>query len=156
MKQTVSDIREFERHLKGGLPDILNRRKTLVEQTSDDIWGAEMIRVLPAINNGEYTLRMKLETWTIPFIVGTQVPIDWNEYLTNVGNVIGKYEYEKFKFLGSDKKRYRVHQLCDWRWLEGEDGTIFHEVDIGVYEGKLVKYAVLFPKIEHKVGYEDE
>lgn len=28
MKQAVSDIRELERHLKGGLPDILNRRKT--------------------------------------------------------------------------------------------------------------------------------
>ena len=46
--------------------------------------------------------------------------------------------------------------MCDWRWLEGEDGVIFHEVDIGVYEAKLVKYAVLFPKIEHKVGYENE
>lgn len=156
MKQAVSDIREFERYLKGGLLNILNERKILVEQTSDDIWGAEMIRILPAINNGEYTLRMKLEAWTIPFIVGTQAPIDWNGYLTNVGNAISKYEYEKFKFLGSDKKRYRIHQLLDWRWLEGEDGVIFHEVDIGVYEGKLVKYAVLFPKIEYKVGYEDE
>ena len=115
-----------------------------------------MIRILPAINNGEYALRMKLETWTIPFVVGAQTPIDWNEYLASVGNAIGEYEYEKFKFLGSDKKRYRVHQLCDWRWLEGEDGVIFHEVDIGVYEGKLVKYAVLFPKIEYKAGYEDE
>ena len=156
MKQVVSDIGEFERHLRDGLPDVLNKRKILVEQTSDDVWGAEMIRVLPAINSGEYTIRMKLESWTIPFVVGTQVPIDWDEYLASVGNSIAEYEYEKFKFLGSDKKKYRVHQLCDWRWLEGEDGVIFREVDIGVYQATLVKYAVLFPKIEYKVGYEDE
>lgn len=156
MKQTVSDIREFERHLRDGLSDILNKRKMLIEQTSDDVWGAEIVRVLPAINNGEYTLRMKLETWTIPFVVGTQAPIDWDEYLANVGNAVGRYEYEKFQFLGPDKKRYRVHQLTDWKWLEGIDGVVFREVDIGVYEGKLVKYAVLFPKIEYKVGYEDE
>lgn len=157
MKQTVSDIREFERYLKSGLPNILNERKTLVEQTSDDVWGTEVIRVLPTINSGEHTMiRMKLETWTIPFVVCAQIPIDWDEYLASVGNAIGEYEYEKFKFLGSDKKRYRVHQLCDWRWLEEEDGVIFHEVDIGVYEAKLAKYAVLSPRVEYKVGYEDE
>ncbi|MDD4839199.1 MAG: phage major capsid protein [Clostridia bacterium] len=39
---------------------------------------------------------------------------------------------------------FKFHQLCDWRWLEGEGGTVLHQVaDKPVYTATLVKYADL-------------
>lgn len=37
-----------------------------------------------------------------------------------------------------------LHQLCDWQWLEGEDGKILRQVaGKPVYTATLVKYAEL-------------
>ena len=37
-----------------------------------------------------------------------------------------------------------LHQLCDWKWLEGEDGRVIKQVaDKPVYKATLVKYADL-------------
>ncbi len=39
---------------------------------------------------------------------------------------------------------FKLHQLCDWRWLEGEGGTVLHQVsDKACYSATLVKYADL-------------
>ena len=39
---------------------------------------------------------------------------------------------------------FALHQLCDWQWLEGEDGTILKQVPgKPVYTATLVKYADL-------------
>ncbi len=39
-------------------------------------------------------------------------------------------------------KDFHLHQLCDWRWLEGENGRIIHQVaSRPVYTATLVKYA---------------
>lgn len=39
---------------------------------------------------------------------------------------------------------FRLHQLCDWQWLEGEDGKILKQIaGKPVYSATLVKYAEL-------------
>ena len=39
---------------------------------------------------------------------------------------------------------FKIHQLCDWKWLEGEDGKILKQVPgKPVYKATLVKYAEL-------------
>lgn len=39
---------------------------------------------------------------------------------------------------------FAIHQLCDWEWLEGEDGKILRQIpDKPVYRATLVKYAEL-------------
>ena len=39
---------------------------------------------------------------------------------------------------------FTLHQLCDWKWLEGEDGRVIKQVaDKPVYKATLVKYADL-------------
>ena len=39
---------------------------------------------------------------------------------------------------------FNLHQLCDWRWLEGDDGKIIRQVaNKPVYTATLVKYADL-------------
>ncbi|MDR3292882.1 MAG: phage major capsid protein [Clostridiales bacterium] len=39
---------------------------------------------------------------------------------------------------------FKLHQLCDWRWLEGENGKVLHQVPgKAAYSATLVKYADL-------------
>ena len=39
---------------------------------------------------------------------------------------------------------FKINQLCDWKWLEGEDGKILKQVPgKPVYTATLVKYAEL-------------
>lgn len=39
---------------------------------------------------------------------------------------------------------FKLHQLCDWRWIEGEGGTVLHQVaNKAIYTATLVKYADL-------------
>lgn len=41
-------------------------------------------------------------------------------------------------------KEFNLHQLCDWRWLEGEEGRVLRQVaGKPVYTATLVKYADL-------------
>ena len=41
-------------------------------------------------------------------------------------------------------KDFQIHQLCDWKWLEGEDGKILKQIPgKPVYTATLVKYAEL-------------
>ncbi len=43
-----------------------------------------------------------------------------------------------------DTKDFALHQLCDWQWLAGEDGTILKQIaGKPVYTATLVKYAEL-------------
>ncbi len=45
-------------------------------------------------------------------------------------------------FLNTDF--FKIHQLCDWKWLEGEDGKILKQIPgKPVYTATLVKYAEL-------------
>ncbi|HKL94053.1 MAG TPA: phage major capsid protein [Clostridia bacterium] len=54
---------------------------------------------------------------------------------------------------------FKFHQLCDWRWLEGESGTVLHQVaDKPVYTATLVKYADLLcerPMGQAKLTFSD-
>ena len=39
---------------------------------------------------------------------------------------------------------FKIHQLCDWQWLEGEDGKVLKQVPgTPVFSATLVKYAEL-------------
>ncbi|MBO5712599.1 MAG: phage major capsid protein, partial [Clostridia bacterium] len=43
-----------------------------------------------------------------------------------------------------NSKDFTLHQLCDWKWLEGEDGRVLKQVaDKPTYKATLVKYAEL-------------
>ena len=43
-----------------------------------------------------------------------------------------------------NSKDFKLHQLCDWRWLEGEDGRVLKQkAGKATYSATLVKYADL-------------
>lgn len=43
-----------------------------------------------------------------------------------------------------NSKDFKLHQLCDWRWIEGNEGKVLHQnADTATYNATLVKYADL-------------
>ena len=43
-----------------------------------------------------------------------------------------------------DTKEFNMHQLCDWKWLESEDGRVIKQtLNKPTYQATLVKYADL-------------
>ena len=55
-----------------------------------------------------------------------------------------------YRFVDDDKmyllntNDFTLHELCDWKWLEGEDGRILKQnADQPTYSATLVKYAEL-------------
>ena len=43
-----------------------------------------------------------------------------------------------------DTSKFTLHQLCDWEWIEGENGNILHQISgQPAYSATLVKYADL-------------
>lgn len=57
--------------------------------------------------------------------------------------VSDRFVPEKSMYL-LDTKDFKLHQLCDWKWLEGQDGRILHQdANKATYTATLVKYADL-------------
>jgi hypothetical protein len=58
--------------------------------------------------------------------------------------VIASPYAEKRSMYLINSKDFTLHQLCDWKWLENEDGKVLKQVaDKPVYKATLVKYAEL-------------
>ena len=51
---------------------------------------------------------------------------------------------------------FTLHQLCDWKWLEGEDGRVIKQnANYATYSATLVKYADLIcnkPNAQGKIS----
>lgn len=72
--------------------------------------------------------------------------------------VADRFVQDKTMYL-LNSQDFKIHQLCDWRWLEGEGGTVLHQVaDKPVYTATLVKYADLLcekPMGQAKLTFEN-
>ena len=119
--------------LKENLGKITSQIKRKIKQTSQDVWGAEIIRI--NMSNGNYNSeRYTLETWTITLSIQEDMDIetlcDMFAYCAYCYDEKQKKEYQG----NSDK--YTCYMLCDWNWLADDIGHI-------IRNGKatLVKYA---------------
>ena len=62
----------------------------------------------------------------------------------NSGKRITKFKHPDDTMYLLNTNHFKIHQLCDWQWLEGEDGKILKQVPgKPVYTATLVKYAEL-------------
>jgi hypothetical protein len=51
---------------------------------------------------------------------------------------------EKGSFYALNSEDFKLHQLCDWRWLESESGKVLNQLsNKAAYKATLVKYAEL-------------
>jgi hypothetical protein len=109
-----------ERELYNRLYEIRNCKR-FIKQTSNYVWGKDVIRMID-LGNGEYKKdRHELENWYISLPCTEK---------TNIDTLI-----DCFKSLVEDKEtingktleelqEYTVHQLCDWVWLTDDSGKI--------------------------------
>ena len=135
------------------------------EQNTNDVWGKNVIRIVP-LANGDYGQETyELENWYIPIKVKIPTLGELNSYdlrdvyyvegdEVNFFNIIDKSisEFEKEKFKDIDVEDYITYQLCDWRFLpitvEKEDNDDIIKIDKDEISFTLVKYAKVLPRIK--------
>lgn len=144
----ISKIKEYESMLRNySYAEILDYPR-FIKQSTSDVWGKTIIRFYKD-QNGDYREdRNELENWYVT------VTITADTKLKDIVAECKAFCREKdTQGLSSweEGKDYTCHQLCDWRWLEGEDGKIIRECKTlhGVeYRATLVKYAKILKDFE--------
>lgn len=120
------------------LEEILSFKRHIPSK-SNDIWGKHVIRV----DKNNVVHEDELENWYV------QVPIkdvDINSFIMNAKALLSNCELSRIyeKELAMAKwNDYTIHQLCDWRFLENDDGTVIKD---GVVT--FVKYAIVLKNFE--------
>ena len=127
------NLKEIEKHLKYSL-DYIRANNSPIKKTSDFIFGKKVL--IPVLMpNGYETEEYELENWyiTLPCSEETYIPT-----LIDCFKALVKQKDNPQSKTWEELKNYTCHQLCDWEWLENEQGQI-------VQNGKvtLVKYAII-------------
>lgn len=139
LKDTIRKC--FESQLRESLDDIRTRFVRKIEQTSEDIWGATVIRR----KEDNTTITDELDTWKITLSITSDMDIktvcDMFAYCAYC------YDERQQSYYHKHCEDYRCHRLTDWVWLSDECGNIIKDG-----QATLVKYA----KILKKVGKANE
>lgn len=89
-----------------------------------------------------------LENWYISFSL--QTPFSPNSIDSLCEALVKEIlDYENNLLHGTDPRVVDCHQLCDWVWLEDEEGKILRHIPgdkENVYQATLVKYAKFLTK----------
>lgn len=124
----LNEIRAFER---------------IIESTSEDIWGAEVIRCKTPTSNVEH---YNLQTWQVA--VPIQDLLDFKQFVVDARSQLATHEvFEMLKVEGSMEKwnNYIMYQLSDWTYSEDNNGQIVRQDKAGYYI-VFVKYAIILKK----------
>lgn len=138
----MSGIEKFK--LKDKLKNYLYKQildfKRSIKETSEKVYGKKVL----LFDNDGVMHDYELQTWevTVPFSEKMNIfdLIGGTQYL------LENYELQKLSEIEPDKSKwgnYTLHQLCDWKYLEDEEGHI-------VWGDKIifVKYAVIIKDFE--------
>lgn len=143
----INKIKEFENMLRNYSYSAILDFPRYIKQSSKDVWGKEVRRIYKD-EKGDYHVDCnELENW---YITAT---ITKDTKLPDIIAECKKFCQEKDTqgLSWEEGLNYTCYQLCDWRWLEGEDGRIIREVKTlhGVeYQATLVKYAKILKDLE--------
>ena len=145
----INKIKEFENMLRNySYAEILDYPR-FIKQSTRDIWGKYICRFGKDEKGDYYEERQELENWYCT------VKITENTKLKDIIDECKAFCQEK-DIQGislEESDNYTCHQLCDWTWLEGDDGKIIRECKTlhGVeYQATLVKYAKILKDLEVK------
>lgn len=144
----INKIKEFENMLRNySYAEILDYPR-FIKQSTNDVWGKAIIRIYQDKKGDYYEDRNELENWYITVTITKDTKLEdiiaECKALCQEKDVQGISSWEEGEY-------YTLHQLCDWQWLEGEDGRIIREVKTlnGVeYRATLVKYAKILKDLE--------
>ena len=134
----LNEIRAFER---------------IVESTSEDIWGAEVIRYRRSTGRLEH---YNLQTWRVA--VAIRDLRDFKQFIIDARSQLATHEVqEMLKVEGSMEKwdNYIMYQLSDWAYSEDDGGQIVRQDKAGYYI-VFVKYAIILKKEKTEDNMRDE
>lgn len=131
-----------------GYADIIDEAKPFcAHYTSINVWGNKVIWL--DISDPEKVIqkRYKLKTYRVDVEIGKN-EIDIDTIKEKFVNTLYTKNLEMFGGITDREKLLDLtcNQLCEWQWLIGDDGKIFHETHKNgevVYVASLVKYAVV-------------
>lgn len=143
------NINEVEKYFRNnGYNDIINEAQLLgAKYSTINVWGNEVIWL--DVSNPDMVMqkRYKLKG----YYVDAEICKDDNDIKVIEENLINSLAAKNRKMFGGITDREKLlnltcNQLCEWRWLENDEGKIFFETNKNgdvVYTAHLVKYAVV-------------
>lgn len=143
----INKIKQFENMLRNySYAEILDYPR-YIKQSNNDVWGKTICRIGKDEKGNYYEDRQELENWYV------KVKITKNTKLEDIVEQCKAFCKEKDTqgISLKESENYTCHQLCDWSWLEGDDGKIIREAKTlhGVeYYATLVKYANILKDLE--------
>ena len=149
-------LKESNNFLRNSLERFINSYEPPIEYDEDHTYGKQ-VAIFKYKGDKWVLKRYQLETWdkTFQFVYENTLSTE-NALLTKL-EAISKdaqsfiQDFERSKVEDDqDFSDYRIYQLCDWRWLEDEDGQILRKQvhnDKIVYSATLVKYAKVLKRM---------
>lgn len=143
------DIDKIEKYFRNnGYADIIEESKPFcTHYTSMNVWGNEVVWL--DVSNLEKVIqkRYRLKTYKVDVEIDKNY-VDINKIKEKIINSLYAKNLEMFCGITDRNKLLDLtcNQLCEWRWLENNNGEIFyrtHKNDDVVYTAHLVKYAVV-------------
>ena len=144
----MNNIKEFENMLRNySLAEIIDYPR-FIKQSSNDVWGKTICRVRKDDKGNYYEDRQELENWYCTVTITKDTRLE--DIITECKAFCQEKDIQGISSW-EEGESYTCHQLCDWSWLEGEDGKIIREYQTlhGVeYRATLVKYAKILKDFE--------
>ena len=144
----INAIKEFENILRNyAYAEILDYPR-FIKQSNNDVWGKNIIRFYKDEKSDYCEDIHELENWYVTVKITKDT-----KYKDIVSECKAFCQEKDNQGMSSweEGENYTCHQLCDWRWLEGDDGKIIREAKTlhGVeYYAILVKYAKILKDLE--------
>lgn len=143
----INKIKEFENMLRNYSYSAILDFPRYIKQSSKDVWGKTICRIGKDVKGNYYEDRQELENWYCTVTITKDTKLE--DIIAECKAFCQEKDTQDISLEESDN--YTCYQLCDWRWLAGEDGRIIREVKTlhGVeYRATLVKYAKILKDLE--------
>ena len=143
----INKIKELENMLRNYFYGAILDYPRYIKQSTKDVWGKTICRIGKDVNGNYYEDRQELENWYVTAKITKDTKLE--DIVAECKVFCQEKDIQGISLEESDN--YTCHQLCDWRWLEGEDGKIIREgkTPHGIeYYATLVKYAKILKDLE--------
>lgn len=130
--------------LKNVLEEIVHKSTIMgPSYTCEDVWGAHVIKLIPPKEEGgNYTQKeMKLNNYYVNILLPKDSSIE--EFKEEAIKQLTEENKKMFKVSNfEDLNKLTCHQLCEWSYLEDEDGHIIRDAGDN-FVVNLAKYCIV-------------
>ena len=145
----INKIKEYEGILRNyAYAEILDYPR-FIKQSNRDVWGKYIRRLYKDEKGDYYEDRHELENWYVTVQITKDTKLE--DIVAECNTFCREKDTQGISL--EESGNYTCHQLCDWRWLEGDDGKIIREGknlhgQCVEYYATLVKYAKILKDLE--------